>query len=360
MRPSTRHLRHVTASILAMRKRTLHWLSPGPLEQRTGGYIYNARMIEALRDRGWNILPYALPGDWPTPTDMDLEACAAMLRNVAPGSLVIADGLLWPGLGDLRMTLHQSHTVVVLVHSFLDQESAAAADHVAALENRDMQQASGLLCTSPLMARMLADRVPGSASRTMVVCPGTDAAPPAPGSQANRMLCVSTITSRKGIRNLIAAVASLDTQQWRLDIAGSLDRDPDYARTVAADIDADSLADRVTLHGEVSADALGGLYGAADVLVHAARFEAFGMALAEAAARRIPIVSTPAGALEILPAVAYEQVPAEDARALAERLALVLSDHGRLRAMRSAAATLPAWADAAATFENSIADLRDQ
>ena len=36
---------------------SLHFVVPGPLDQRTGGYIYDRRIVEGLRARGWNMPP---------------------------------------------------------------------------------------------------------------------------------------------------------------------------------------------------------------------------------------------------------------------------------------------------------------
>ena len=34
----------------------LHVIVPGALNQRTGGYVYDARMVEGLRRLGWQVV----------------------------------------------------------------------------------------------------------------------------------------------------------------------------------------------------------------------------------------------------------------------------------------------------------------
>ena len=45
--------------------RELHLIAPGPLDQRTGGYLYNARIVEGLTTLGWRVVPHALDGSFP-------------------------------------------------------------------------------------------------------------------------------------------------------------------------------------------------------------------------------------------------------------------------------------------------------
>ena len=45
-----------------MSARELHLIAPGPLEQRTGGYLYAARIAEDLRALGWTVIAQGLEG----------------------------------------------------------------------------------------------------------------------------------------------------------------------------------------------------------------------------------------------------------------------------------------------------------
>ena len=92
------------------------WLSPGDPSQRTGGYLYNARMVEGLRELGVSVSVVSLDGDWPLPsTPVDHDDA---LDQIEAGSVVVADGLLWPGLAEgSRAALCARCTVWVVVHS---------------------------------------------------------------------------------------------------------------------------------------------------------------------------------------------------------------------------------------------------
>jgi len=316
-------------------------------------------MGQALSERGCRVVLHALPGSWPWPRADELAASEALLAAIPSGEPVLADGLLWPGLGALRQQLGRSNSVVVLVHSLLDKEGPDDAQALITAEMSALGDAALWIATSPTMGRTVAARLGPAGPAGAVVCPGTAPAPRAPGSAGHQLLSVGTVTPRKGTRQLIEAVAGLKDPDWRLDIVGGLHRDPAYADQVSADIERASLGGRVTLHGELSGDALEAAYGRADILVHAAHFEAFGMCLTEAIARGIPVLSTPAGALEVLPEAAVLQVPAGDPAAMTGALeGLLGSPEQQDRMGRAAAgAQLPTWAEVAALFEAAIEGL---
>ena len=44
---------------------TLHMIVPGPLDQRTGGYLYDARIVSELADLGASVHVHSIPGRFP-------------------------------------------------------------------------------------------------------------------------------------------------------------------------------------------------------------------------------------------------------------------------------------------------------
>ena len=101
------------------------------------------------------------------------------------------------------------------------------------------------------------------------------------------------------------------------------------------------------------------LYLASDVFVLASRFEGYGMALAEAIAHGLPVVSTRAGAIpDTVPAGTGLLVPPDDVAALAQALRRLISDRAERRRLamnaRAAAAQLPTWQDSARLFAGAI------
>jgi glycosyltransferase involved in cell wall biosynthesis len=163
----------------------------------------------------------------------------------------------------------------------------------------------------------------------------------------------------KGYDLLIAALATLADMPWRLTIAGDLTRDPATAARLGADIAAYGLGGRVAVLGAVSPEGVNEQYLASDVFVLASRFEGYGMALAEAIAHGLPVVSTKAGAIpDTVPPGTGVLVPPDDMAALAQVLRRLIRDPLERRRLatnaRAAAAQLPTWQVSARLFAGAI------
>jgi len=168
-------------------------------------------------------------------------------------------------------------------------------------------------------------------------------------------LCVAPLIPRKGHALLIEALAGLQGRDWTLHCVGSTARDATTADGARTAIARHGLAARVRLHGEVNAEALQAFYDRADVFVLPSLHEGYGMALAEALARGLPVVSSTAGAItDTVPRAAGLLLPPGDSLALRRALARVL-DEPALRASlaagaRTARLQLPTWAQAVEHF----------
>ncbi|MGB7288749.1 MAG: hypothetical protein WBC62_01460, partial [Candidatus Macondimonas sp.] len=77
-----------------------HWALPGPLDQRTGGYRYDAQVVAALRARGTALQVHPLAGRHPDPDGVALAAADAVWReSAAAGAGLVIDGLALPAFG---------------------------------------------------------------------------------------------------------------------------------------------------------------------------------------------------------------------------------------------------------------------
>src|SRR5690606_20471582 len=210
------------------------------------------------------------------------------------------------------------------------------------------------------------------ADRIRVVEPGTDRPErgegptrrPATAHDAPRLLCVATLTERKGHAVLLDALARIADRPWRLDCVGSTARDPATAAGIRARVGRLGLDGRVVLHGEVSRARLDALYRDAHAFVLPSFLEGYGIAHADALTHGLPIVSTNAGAVPDTVGDAGLLVPPGDADALAGAVARVLDDDA-LHAALSARAlergrALPTWADASARFAAALDALAER
>jgi D-inositol-3-phosphate glycosyltransferase len=157
-----------------------------------------------------------------------------------------------------------------------------------------------------------------------------------------RLLVVSRLVERKGIGDVIAALAELPGAE--LLIAGGppleqLDGDPE-ARRLAGLARRQGVSDRVRLLGGVERDALPALYRSADAVVCVPWYEPFGMVPLEAMACGVPVVAAAVGGLvdTVVDGVTGRHVPPRQPTALARVLASLLRDRAGLRALGRAGA----------------------
>jgi glycosyltransferase involved in cell wall biosynthesis len=208
--------------------------------------------------------------------------------------------------------------VVALVHHPLGYETGLSEARMRALVESERQALSltrKIIVTSRLTAGLLVAEFGVPADHITVAEPGTDPAERAEGTgDPVALLAVGAVSPRKGYPVLIEALSEMTGLPWHLTIAGARDRDPAAAAALDAALARYGLADRVTLHGSVDQATLGALYASADIFVMPSLFEGYGMVLAEAMARGLPIVCTTGGAAaETVPDGAGIKVPPGDA-----------------------------------------------
>jgi glycosyltransferase involved in cell wall biosynthesis len=334
---------------------------PGSLDQPTGGYKYDRRVITGLRQRGCDVDVLDLGEGFPRPTPETIDAALPRLRRVPAGQPIVVDGLALGVLPEAAAALRSSHRLIALVHHPLALESGLTPTEATALRNSEraaLKSVSRVVVTSPATRRILvADYgVPGEA--IAVALPGTErtagaavARRPAEGSI--NLLAVGAVVPRKGYDVLIEALDELVDLDWQLVIAGDCKRDRATAAELATTIARKRLDRRVCLAGAVNEHELAALYRDADVFVLASRFEGYGMAYAEAVAHGLPVIGTRTGAVpDTVPAGAGILVPPDDTAALAAALRSMIAD-AELRECCSAsarAAPMPTWEAAAQAF----------
>ena len=343
---------------------TLHFVVPGSLDQRTGGYLYDARMVAGLRVRGFRVDVHELGGRFPDADEQATAALRAALDGIPDGGRVVVDGLAMGGLPHLVAEHAIRLRIVALVHHPLADETGltdSARERFRAPEQAALAPVRGVVVTSAFTAMRLSEYgVEGS--RVRPVEPGTDPAAEAHGpgeGEPPRLLSVGTVTPRKGHDLLIRALALLRDRPWQCVCAGSLDRDTNFVDQVRAEISEAGLETRVQLLGEQSSDQLSAIYDAASVFVLPSWYEGYGMALTEALARGLPIISTTGGAIPgTVPSRAGQLVAPGDVEALAEAIRGWLDDpmarNRAATAARDAARRLPTWQQQVDHFKAAV------
>lgn len=340
----------------------LHFLVPGDLDTPTGGYQYDRRIIQGLRARGVSLALHRLDDSFPFPGEDALAAAARVLAGIPDGATVVIDGLAY---APLLAYLQPRHRLVALIHHPLASETGLPDGLREGFRQREraaLALATRVIVTSPATARELHADYGIAEDNIGVAVPGTPrqvslSAPPDSGPL--HMLCVATITPRKGHHILLEALAGMHGLDWHLTCVGSLDRDPATAAALQHQLRATELESRVRLLGAVAPGQLDAHYRSAGLFVLPSYHEGYGMVLAEALSFGLPIVSTTAGAIpDTVPPTAGLLLPPGDSQALRRALTMLVEQPSRRLALaaeaRRAAQQLPSWDDAIQCFASEL------
>ena len=332
-------------------------LFAGHLGRYNGSFVYNKYIATGAADSGWAIQRVALEGRFPAADTRAHQSMQQALASCPDHSLVIIDG---SALADTVETIAR-HTdrlyLIGLMHHPVAEEygiPAARAAYFKARETAALALMRQVIVTSPFTAqRMPAYGV--DPARTHTIPPGV--APADLGTAnwpAQRLLCIATLTPRKGQRVLIDALATLVDLNWQCDLIGAA-ADGAYTVDIERAIAQHGLTERVRLLGPRAPAALAEAYQACDVFVLPSYYEGYGMVVSEALSYGLPVVTTNGGALaDTLPRDAGTAVEPGDPRALAQALCNLLIDEARYEAARAGARAarrqLPTWASASASL----------
>jgi glycosyltransferase involved in cell wall biosynthesis len=316
---------------------------PGRLDTPTGGYVYDRRMVEGLRKLGWTVEICALDDSFPLPSDVALAAAASALASIPAGTTVLVDGLAGGVMPAVMEHEAARLRLVALVHHPLADETGLSQDVAEAFEaseRRTLACVRRVVVTSRATAARVSAMFGVDATRIAVVEPGVEPGPLAvgSGSPVPELLCVATISPRKGYDTLVRALANVVDRQWHLTIVGSLDRHPQSVAQLRAGLRAARLEDRVSLVGEADASTISAYYQQSDLFVLPTEYEGYGMVVAESLAHGLPVISTPVGAIpDLIGDDAGVVVPSGNAVALAAALAKALDDPDWRRRLREGA-----------------------
>ncbi|MGX7826492.1 glycosyltransferase family 4 protein [Actinokineospora sp. 24-640] len=352
----------------------MHFILPGDVDDPasvSGGNVYDRRVVAGLAALGVRVREIPVAGTWPRPDPPAKAALARALARAADGTTVVLDGLVACGVPEVLVPEATRLRLVVLLHLPLADEiglAPLAAAALSAAERLVLTAAAAVVATSPWAADRLVREHGLDPGKVRSVAPGVDPAPTAPGTAGGkRLLCVASLTPRKGHDVLVTALAGLTDLEWTCACVGPDGRDRAHARSVRRLARDPGLANRVRFTGPRTGAALEAEYAAADLLVLPSRAETYGMVVTEALARGTPVLASAAGgvpeALGSTPdGVPGVLVPPGDADALGKALRLWLERADLRRHLRHAAVRrrgeLTDWRRTAREIATALAEVR--
>jgi glycosyltransferase involved in cell wall biosynthesis len=338
----------------------------GDPERLTGGYLYHRRMAAAAGEHD---------------ATLRFESCRELIFpfGVVPARAVLrqagrdADVIVVDSIAAALVapwTRSVGTPLVAMLH-----QVPGGIDHGAVrsrgqswLDRRTYRDARLLMVASETLADDL--RARGfAAEQIRVVAPGRDPARPTRGpidlrgGRRAAFLCVGNWIPRKGILDVLEAVARLPVDTATLHLVGDDTADRRYARRVRTRLRDGALAGRVVVHGPLPAGDVAAMYEAADVFVLPSTKEPYGTVLGEALAAGLPVVGWNAGNLPHLVTNEREGValPIGDVDGLTAALERLATDDNVRAEMAEAARrrgqALPTWRDTAREFFGSLREV---
>ena len=256
-----------------------------PLESfASGGNVYNARLLEHAGQSGFPLV--SLP--W---------------RGAAPGGnwkLLVWDSLL---LDQLKRVADER--IGLLLHYLPSMEpdlESGRRSKVEANEHRAVMRADFAIATGKSVANIVAARWP---AKPVFVCePGISEvflrSRPRHEERTVKLLTVAHLLPAKGHARLLEALLALRHLQWHWHLAGDCNASSETTSLLRNRAALAGLTERITFHGALPQEGVAALMAVSDVLVCASTFEAYGMAVAEAVASGLPVLSNRVGTAEQL------------------------------------------------------------
>ena len=275
--------------------RVVHVVVPEGIDhplRPSGGNTYDRRLCTALVSDGWVVSVCEVAGAWPWSGATGRDALASTLRTLPDGSVVLVDGLVASAVPEVMVPACRRLRLVVLMHMPLGIERPDSAG----TECEVVRAATSVVTTSRWTRDWLVSSYGVEPGHVHVVHPGVDPSSPATGTRGGgELLCVGAVTPGKGHDLLLAALEQVSGLAWRCTCVGSLSVAPDFVAPLLRRAQEAGLDGRFELTGPLSGSELDAAYAEADVLVLASRAETYGMVIAEALARGVPVIATDVG-----------------------------------------------------------------
>jgi len=330
---------------------------PGPLTTASGGHTYDRRMAEGLRVLRHEVQVVELDGRLPDADQAAIYAARTVWAALPADSVKLIDGLALPAFAGLPL-----HRVIALIHHPASLETGVPADVAERLHVTEagmFQEVRRLVTTSDQTAERLTRDFGVARDHISVVIPGIDILPRSHGSAGPgcQILSVGARIARKGHDVLLHALGRLCDLDWDLTIAGSAGRDPVHAHGLRALAEELGLAQRIHFTDDVT-DAL---WAQSDLFALTSYFEGYGVAIAEALRRGLPVAVSNVGAVPTLvgPEAGVVCAPG-DIEQLSKAMRRLIFDRALRHDMAEIAwqsgQSLPSWNEQAAQLGKVLAD----
>ena len=339
---------------------------PGSFPATTGAIVFDTQLAAQLRRLGHDVTMVPVAGAHPMP-DAAARASATELwratQRHAPASTVVIDGFCLYAFDGMEQSLRSAGAIGMVHHpmSLEPQLPQADRDAFKAIEQRILPLLARIVVPSEATRKGLTAALTLPPAAVEVVTPGIPDAARSTGSGGRRchLLAVGSLIPRKGHETVLRALAGLPDLDWTLTICGASEIDPDHAAALQALAETAGLAGRVVFAGACGPARLEQLWQAADIFVSGSSFEGYGMAVAEAVRRGLPLaVTNAAAAAEVIPSEGSVIVEPGDHVQLSKAMRRLIFNAPLRQDLAEAAwqagRAFPTWADQGRRFADLL------
>jgi glycosyltransferase involved in cell wall biosynthesis len=271
----------------------------GSLDGRSGGFRYDRKLVEELRRGGDSVDVVELPWRNYARGLLDNASRDVRERLSADVDVMLQDELAHPSLVYNNRSV--PYPVVSIVHHLRASEPGRLQRMYRAIERSYLGTVDAAVCNSTV-TRDAVTALGVDREATVVAPPAGDRfAPEIDDATITerahdgplRAVCVGNLEPRKGVDTLVEAV-SMVAEDVELTVVGR-PVDTAYAASVRERVAELSLADRVTLAGELTDAALAETLRSAHVMAVPSRYEGFGIVYLEGMSFGLPAIASRAG-----------------------------------------------------------------
>lgn len=311
----------------------------GDLEPRSGGYLYDRRLVDGLRSRGDRVCVISLP-ETSRRKSLTHNFSRQLVRKLdQPFDVLLQDELCHPSLVVLNRRINREYPIVSIVHHLRADELSGPRRHFArVLERAYLSTVDAVICAS---------RPTRTAVSRLTDAPGIIAWPAgdrfnhhptgaAIAARARRdpfeIVFVGNLIPRKGLDTLVRGLSSVESD-WRLTVIGS--DNTEHANEIRDLVRETGLSERIYVTGWIEEGELASHLEAAHLLAVPSMHEGFGIVYLEGMAFGLPALASASGGASDLVSegeTGYLIEPGDE-RAISRAVEQLATDRDRLVAM---------------------------
>lgn len=332
----------------------------GSLDARSGGSLYDRRLVDHLRAAGDDVGAFSLPerGYGRALLQNAFRSLARRLRR-ADLDVILQDERCHPSLFAFNERFDLGAPTLSIVHRLRSDERHPPwrSRLYREVERRYLRSVDGFVFNSRATRDSVAALTDPEPS--VVAHPAGDrfGDPPSIGrvrrrarERPLRVVFVGTVTRRKGLETLVDGLERV-AGDWRLTVVGDTGVEPAYVDAVSRRAERRGVADRVRFVGRLDDESLAETLSESHLVAVPSDHEGFGIAYVEGMGFGLPAVASAAGGASELVRhrVNGLLVPPDDPSAVTDAVAPLCWNRERLTEMSVAALETyrrhPTWAE---------------